>query len=1075
MKTMQRLAALAGMAWASAAAAQQVPRVWIEPQLRQQPIVLDEVAIHVEMHGFMAHTRIDMTFANPNARVLEGEFVFPLGPGQTVTGYALDVNGTMREGVVVPKETARVAFEETTRRTVDPGLAELTRGNVFRTRLYPIPANGTKRIALEFEQVMDDAGAHWRYLLPLQFRQPVRRFSVDAEAPLGGKVPEIGGDSPDPALRFEQVASVWRARFERENVTPRRELAFRVPKQASDAAQVEAKDALEPMQRAIVARVDTGRPADLVPPPAPRRIALYFDASGSARDRDLERERRALAGYVAGLGDVIVDLVAFRDVADAPQRFDLHGDAAPLLAALEALPLDGASHYGAIDFAATKGADLALVVGDGLDTFGSGHIDFAAAPTRLAVLHAAQRADHARLYDIARRGGGTVVDLTRRDAKEAVAALSTPSWMLLEARAEPACPDLGLRVPQPVEALLTLSARCNGSGSLHLRFGTPDGKRSVERDIPFGRAEAATGRLSDAVWHRYAQDRLIELGAASPPDAEAITKLATRYGVVTEHTSLLVLDRVEDYVRYGVEPKEPELRTEYLRLAASRPKDDPGAGTAAHLESLAQRWRLFREWHAERHPWLETLLAPAAASEQANWKQVASDGDGAIRKEASAAQKQADEIESESRSLAARWATDGADAERRKGWEREAVDLMLRLDALRSRRFALAPDSAAWNDPSSPPRRRTVYAETSAPSRIVVPAMQAPAPAAIRADEVPPELEVMAVSGSSLRRADVEDGKSTSAAAPSLDARIVLSGWKADAPYLAALRESRDAYRTYLSLRAEADNALAPAFYLDCADWFRDEAKQPALAVRVLSNLAEIGDGNAALLRVLGYRLAQWTLEPLAVRPFEDALAMRPEEPQSHRDLALVLSRLPQPQNERAARLLWQVAGRPWPRFPDVELIALHELNALAAISGKNIVPADLGVPEALLEPVPIGLRVVLTWDADDTDIDLWVIDPTGEAVYYSQPKSRSGGLVSRDFTQGYGPEVFTIARPLPGTYRVQVHYYDDRRQSLTGPVTVQVEFQAGFGRTDGKRVATTRRLATGKERIDVGQFRIEP
>jgi Ca-activated chloride channel homolog len=53
------------------------------------------------------------------------------------------------------------------RRGIDPGLAELTRGNIFRTRLYPLPANGTKRIAISFDQPLLDGGADYRYVLPL--------------------------------------------------------------------------------------------------------------------------------------------------------------------------------------------------------------------------------------------------------------------------------------------------------------------------------------------------------------------------------------------------------------------------------------------------------------------------------------------------------------------------------------------------------------------------------------------------------------------------------------------------------------------------------------------------------------------------------------------------------------------------------------------------------------------------------------------------------------------------------------------------------------------------------------------
>ena len=56
---------------------------------------------------------------------LEGELVFPLPEGTTVSGYGLDIDGVVVDGVVVTKEKARVAFEAETRRRVDPGTPPL--------------------------------------------------------------------------------------------------------------------------------------------------------------------------------------------------------------------------------------------------------------------------------------------------------------------------------------------------------------------------------------------------------------------------------------------------------------------------------------------------------------------------------------------------------------------------------------------------------------------------------------------------------------------------------------------------------------------------------------------------------------------------------------------------------------------------------------------------------------------------------------------------------------------------------------------------------------------------------------
>lgn len=1077
--TPRKLLSALGLTVAGIASAQQPPTVWIPPEPSQQPIVLDEVDIRIQMQGFLATTRIEMTFANPNPRVLEGEFVFPLGAGQTLSGYALEVNGKLREGVVVPKETARMAFEETTRVQIDPGLAELTRGNVFRTRLYPIPANGTKRIALEFTQVMDDAGTHWRYLLPLHFSAPVKSFSVLAQAPLDAKAPELASDSPDATLRFESAETVWRAQFTRQGITPQKELSFRLPKQESHAAVLEAQDALEPVQRAILAQIDTGRPGTLEAPEKPKRIALFFDASGSAGDRDLAREREALGAYFSALEQVQVDLIAFRDAAEKPRTFTIrNGDARQLLAALEAVPLDGASNYGAIDFSLAHDAGLTLIVGDGLDTFGPGITDFSKAPARIFALHAAQRADHARLANIARQGGGSVLDLSRIDAAQATTALTQASWQLLSIDSDGRCLDIAPAAKQAVDAVMTLTARCDGPATLRLRFGTADGHNIVERSVTVGSNEAASGALAKAVWRAFAQARIVQLETAPWPDVQAIDALALKHGVVTSRTSLLVLDRIEDYVRYGVEPAEADLRLEYHRLRAAQAKPQGDIGREDRIADLARRWQEFRNWHEQRHPWLETLLAPTAARELALWQRIERESGDAERKAATAARKQVETIDAESRALAERWLKAGSAAASRTELEREATALMLRLDALRTQRLELAPGSDAWQGgnnmvsghaagsiapdavPAPAPMSEAAFADTPPPP-------SPPSARASRANESE-ALESVVVTGAQAQR------KTSSNTAPALNADIALTGWNPDTPYLKTLRAASDAYAAYLSLREQHKDT--PSFYLDAADFFREEAKQPELALRVLSNLAEIGFENTALLRVLGYRLAQWNLTQLAIRPFEDALAQRPEEPQSHRDLALTLARLPQPQTARAIGLLWFVARHDWHgRFPDIDLIALHELNALIASAGANPEIGTLGIPDALLAPLETDLRVVLTWDADNTDIDLWVIDPIGEAVYYAQPRSKSGGHVSRDFTQGYGPEAFTIARPLPGTYRVQAHYFGDRRQSLTGPVTVQLEFTTGFGGENPQRIATTRRLESGKQRIDVGSFTVRP
>ncbi len=144
-------------------------------------------------------------------------------------------------------------------------------------------------------------------------------------------------------------------------------------------------------------------------------------------------------------------------------------------------------------------------------------------------------------------------------------------------------------------------------------------------------------------------------------------------------------------------------------------------------------------------------------------------------------------------------------------------------------------------------------------------------------------------------------------------------------------------------------------------------------------------------------------------------------------------------QYQQAIDTLYEVVVKPWHgRFPDVEIITLAELNAIIATRGAKL---DVSrIDPRLIKNLPLDLRVVLTWDADNTDIDLWVTDPNGEKAFYGHQLTYQGGRMSLDFTGGYGPEEFSLKRAKPGKYKVEAQYFGDRRQTVTGPTTLQVK-----------------------------------
>ena len=409
-----------------------------------------------------------------------------------------------------------------------------------------------------------------------------------------------------------------------------------------------------------------------------------------------------------------------------------------------------------------------------------------------------------------------------------------------------------------------------------------------------------------------------------------------------------------------------------------------------------------------------------------------------------------------------------------------------RLDEVAAR-FA---DRAKWWDthypkgapPKSKKEGKIVADGMPAPVAEAVP----PPPEPTKELPAPSASDVPARNGESLDKVEVIGGRIRQAVAadaaagpvmtldrddaPGQGIAIHLQAWEPDAAYARRLRDAKpeDTYALYLDERDS--HADSTAFYLDVADLLLKKGRR-AEALRVLSNLAEMKLENRHILRVLGYRLMQAGEFARAVDVFRDVLRLADEEPQSHRDLGLALASAGE--RQEAIRHLYDVAARDWDsRFSEVELVALNEMNETIATSPK---PLDTDfVDPRLLRNMPLDLRVVLSWDSDNSDMDLWVTDPNGEKCFYGNRNTYQGGLLSDDFTGGYGPEEFVLRDAKPGKYKVEANFFGDRQQIVTGATTLNLRLITGWGTSKRKDQTVTLRLSGRSETVLVGEFEVK-
>jgi hypothetical protein len=233
----------------------------------------------------------------------------------------------------------------------------------------------------------------------------------------------------------------------------------------------------------------------------------------------------------------------------------------------------------------------------------------------------------------------------------------------------------------------------------------------------------------------------------------------------------------------------------------------------------------------------------------------------------------------------------------------------------------------------------------------------------------------------------------------------------------------------------------------------RLRAAGPGDALKALSSLVEESPGDAVLARDVGMSALAWGLPGQAFHLFRRVGDARPFEPPTYRAEAQSLLRLGKVD---LALAYFEVAlGGHWDgRFGDFrQIVAVEYREALRRVSLGDL---KTSVPDfakerfaAVSGMVPVqsaDLVVMITWNTDGTDVDLHVVEPSGEECFYSHRDTRSGGRLTQDVTQGYGPEMYVLPSAPAGAYQIRAHYFASDRNRASARTKVQALIFEDFG-----------------------------
>ncbi|MDR1675225.1 MAG: hypothetical protein LBR86_01960, partial [Tannerella sp.] len=517
-------------------------------------VTLQRMDIDVEVFGNVAVTTMTMVFHNRGARILEGELTFSMPEGVTVSRYAIDIGGKMREAVPVSKAKATEVFESIEHRQVDPGLLERVEGNNFRTRIYPLPANGERTVRIAYEETLSLAGGRsMQYHLPLDYPQAIPAFSLSMKVYQSMQRPQWV-EQPDSSLVFTEENRIYAASMQKSHFRPSRALTVRLPKSAEVPETVMQKNRDGSYYFLINAFLpDSDRPKTWS-----NRIGLIWDNSLSGLQRDHTKEWELLDKIIRQKQNLTVEVGLLNIRFTKAKTFSVrNGDWAELKSFLQNVVYDGGTDFSQLR---TDGfsADEYLLFSDGLSTFGP-HTVSIRRPVHC--INTSSKADFSSLKALCDQTGGKFVNLAGIRAEDAFRQLNRRQLRFLGIEEKGLVSEVYPSMPVETDGHLSVAGILRAdSKELTLLFGY-DGKTELRRKV---KSEYQTNDLNvSRVW---AQKKIAEMDVRYGQNREDIERLGRQFGIVTRHTSLLVLESAADYARYEIAPPA-ELREEYDRLS----------------------------------------------------------------------------------------------------------------------------------------------------------------------------------------------------------------------------------------------------------------------------------------------------------------------------------------------------------------------------------------------------------------------------------------------------------------------------------------------------------------------------
>ncbi|CAF3451213.1 unnamed protein product [Rotaria sp. Silwood1] len=1057
---------------------------------------LQLIKLHVEQQvnatfPLIHQVATTMTFKNDYNHVLEGALEFTLPEKATICGFGLDVDGVIVDGVVVEKEKARITFEKEVRKGVDPGLVEKVQGNIFRTRVYPIQPGGIRIVRVIYQDQAQFENDHFLFHIPIYFTNILENLdiSLTCEHSTNHRQPEFLSN-----VKFKQPFVNLNGKYCSElhlvNVEPSQDeqsvtymLRTLVAEQVMYGIEIDPDDHSQayfalcympplPQDNKIIANNQQVM-----------SVCILWDASLSRanvenRNHEINILKNILDIWQSNGTIVNITVIIFRNVLEEPSTFQLHDKNywSKLNQLLTNLSYDGATNLFQLTTISTSVPNVThyFLFSDCLSTIGDDDptllTQLTTKPIWIFNANLAQEPTNFSLINyLTNVSGGNYISrdkiMAQNSAKNIVEWIDKPQSKFIDidimnnANVHDIYPSYSIILtPNSERFILVGKMSSTVSAKISINFSILN--QIHRKELTIDKADC-TSENYGLLRRLYAKQMLTELTAFPEKNKQRILEIGMKYSIVNDFTSILVLETLQQHIEHKIcpHPSRRTLYNDYVKYQQNKTQQET-TKSQAKLTAVLNLWQT-------RCTWYDRAITDKDRTNAFKKTRTSSTHNTSAHRMSM----------SRIRSNFARV----MGSQQAIHLSREVCMQSTTLPSLCSRR-SLQPTL------SYPSKSFSALSSYNTESNMV--------------DENEEEYF------DDDRSISPNHGNTTSSTRS-----ITLQNWDPQTPYMDKIKSttsSQTAYQIYLDERQSYSKS--PSFYFDIASYFFAKARSSTsksssidtfnkhhsvsifgikifsretdlnngsdsnvnnyefLGLRILTNVLELELESPQLLRTVAYKLVELGFVNLAENIFRHIVTLRSDEPQSFRDLALLLqeSYIQNKNIIEISDLFKKVIFGEWDnRFAEIEVTTLHEFNCFLFEYHQQKQMSN-SIDHRVIRHLPVDLRIVMVWDTNNTDVDLHVIEPTGEECYYAHKNTAIGGMISRDFTNGYGPEEYLIRKAVKGTYTVRAKYFANHQQSLTGATTIMVHIYKYYGQSNQQKEIVTLRLNSNQEMIDV-------